>query len=218
MIDSLRDIVRDALLRAQQDRPAALRLAVTWIDQDPALRVAVLEAVVHDAIVSECQLIGIATGPARSGSDDRVRPLPPFPQGPLVDPNYRRSAAGGSAKLPMAKMSPPAGDARPRANIIDGLRAVAADSWSDLLLQCGVPLREATQADVLREADYYRRVAREHWRLGKFMMAVADRVPKGDIVGDVCTESDLQQLFERTALISTPPSTSAKPKDGRDAR
>ena len=69
----------------------------------------------------------------------------------------------------------------------------------DMPLANGLPLRNATRAQVLEQADRYAATAKDATHKAKWLQAIAQSVPDGKRVGDVMNDERAAELFRETA-------------------
>ena len=69
----------------------------------------------------------------------------------------------------------------------------------DMPLANGLPLREATRAQLIEQADRYASTARDAGHKAKWLQAIAQSVPDGKKVGDVLDDERAAELFRECA-------------------
>jgi len=68
----------------------------------------------------------------------------------------------------------------------------------DMPLANGLPLREATRAQVLAQAEGYNKTAMDATHKAKWLQAIAQSVPDGKRVGDVMDDERAAELYRET--------------------
>lgn len=83
---------------------------------------------------------------------------------------------------------------------VAALASGVARSILDFPLAGGLKLRDASRADVQRQADLYSGFARDQEIKARWLKSIADRIPDGKQVGDVLNDSDVEQILRQVSL------------------